>query len=91
MSFAGGPEASEASEGRSVDGGYLAAFSLLNMIQNLILDLTITFETLDTGVQQTTMHQAIQIQLLYQLVYNMISFVIQINQDDPGRFKMSKR
>ena len=26
---------------------------------------------IDTGVQQTTMHQAIQIQLLYQLVYNM--------------------
>ena len=79
MSFAGGPEASEASEGRSVDGGYLAAFSLFNMIQNMILDLTITFETrylqpegvgemIDTGVQQTTMHQAIQIQLLYQLV-----------------------
>ena len=79
VSFAGGPEASEASEGRSVDGGYLAAFSLLNMIQNMILDLTITFETrylqpegvsemIDTGVQQTTMHQAIQIQLLYQLV-----------------------
>ena len=79
VSFAGGPEASEASEGRSVDGGYLAAFSLFNMIQNMILDLTITFETrylqpegvgemIDTGVQQTTMHQAIQIELLYQLV-----------------------